>query len=131
MITMPKNTIILGILLIAIGIIGYLASGAASATALIPAIFGAVFILLGKVAENESRRMVAMHLAQLLALLGIFGTFRGILNIISWMGGDPEVNVIAATAQTLMAVLCIGYLALGVKSFIDARRAPKADEGMS
>ncbi len=119
---MPQKTIVLGIVLTLTGIAGYLASGAASITALIPSIFGIVFILLGIFAEKESRRMLAMHLAQLVALLGIIGTFTGILDVISWMGGNQEVNVLAATVRALMAVLCIGYLLLGFKSFIDARR---------
>ncbi len=122
---MTQTTKILGIVLIVVGIVGYFASGMASYTALIPAIYGAVFFLLGKLGEAESRRMVTMHLAQLLALLAIVGTFTGILDLISLMGGNQEVNVMAAVVRSLMALLCIGYLGLGIKSFIDARRAPK------
>ncbi len=122
---MSKKTRIFGILLIILGIAGYIASGAASLTALIPAIFGVVFLLLGIIGEKESRRMIAMHVAQLLALLGIIGSFTGILNVISWLGGNQEVNMFAASVQALMALLCIGYLVIGIKSFIDARRSPK------
>lgn len=122
---MTRTTKILGIILIATGIIGYLASGMASLTALIPSVYGAVFFLLGKIGENESRRVMTMHLAQLLALLAIAGTFTGMLDLISLLGGDQEVNAMAAVIRSLMALLSIGYLALGIKSFIDARRAPK------
>jgi hypothetical protein len=122
---MTQTTKILGIILIVIGIVGYLASGMASYTALIPAVYGAVFFLLGKFGEDESRRMITMHLAQLLALLAIVGTFTGILDVISWFGGNQEVNMMAAVVRALMALLCIGYLVLGIKSFIDARRASK------
>lgn len=121
---MTQTTKTLGILLVVIGIIGYFATGMASLTALIPAVYGAVFYLLGVVGEKEGRRKIAMHLAQLLALLAIIGTFTGILDVISWMGGNHEVNIIAASVRALMALLSIGYLVLGVKSFIDARRAP-------
>ena len=40
--SMPRTTVILGSLLIAVGVIGYLASDTSSWTALIPAILGAV-----------------------------------------------------------------------------------------
>lgn len=119
---MPRKTTILGIILIALGLIGYIASNMASVTALIPALFGVVFLILGKAGEKESYRKLSMHLAQLLALLGIIGTLTGLLDVISWMGGDQEVNVLAAFVRALMALLCIGYLVIGIRSFIDARR---------
>ncbi len=122
---MTQTTKFFGILLVLLGLIGYFATGMASLTALIPAVYGAVFYFLGVVGENEARRMIAMHLAQLLALLAIIGTFTGILDVISWMGGNHEVNIIAASVRALMAILSIGYLVLGIKSFIDVRRAPK------
>jgi len=122
---MTQKTKILGILLVLIGLIGYFATGMASLTALIPVVFGAVFYLLGVIGEKEGRRKIAMHLAQVLALLAIIGTFTGLLDVISWMGGNQEVNIIAASVRGLMALLSIGYLVLGVKSFIDARRAPQ------
>ncbi len=121
---MTQNTKILGILLVIIGIIGFIATGMVSWTALIPAMYGAVFVLLGQLGEQESRRMITMHLAQLLALLAIIGTFTGILDVVSYMGGNHEVNILAASLRALMALLCIGYLVLGIRSFINARRAP-------
>lgn len=120
---MPQKTRIFGIILILVGIAGYLASGAASITALIPAFFGIVFIILGRLAEKESLRKHVMHAALLLALLGVIGSFTGLLDMISWLGGNGDVNLLAAGARALMALLCIGYLVLGVKSFIDARRS--------
>ncbi|MEX0652944.1 MAG: hypothetical protein WD534_14285 [Phycisphaeraceae bacterium] len=44
---MARITLGLGLLLIALGLVGYFASGMASLTAMIPAIPGAVFALLG------------------------------------------------------------------------------------
>lgn len=120
---MPNYTRILGIILILIGIIGYIASGAVSITAMIPAFFGIVFIILGRLAQKETWRKHVMHIALLVALIGLFGSFTGILDVFSWMGGNQEVNELAAIARAVMALLLIGYIALGVKSFVDARRA--------
>ncbi|MBP3191305.1 hypothetical protein [Natronogracilivirga saccharolytica] len=120
---MPHYTRILGIILILIGIIGYIASGAVSITAMIPAFFGIAFIILGRLAQKEAWRKHVMHIALLVALIGLFGSFSGIFDVISWLGGNQEVNELAAIARALMALLLIGYIALGVKSFIDARKA--------
>lgn len=119
---MPRITRLFGILLTLIGIIGYLVSGAASVTALIPAFFGIVFIILGRLAGKESLRKHMMHAAVLLALLGLFGSFTGIPDFIDWLGGNEDVNILAASVRSLMALLCIAYIAIAVKSFIDARR---------
>ena len=120
---MPSITRTFGIILTVIGIAGYLGSGAVSITALIPAIFGILFIILGRLAARESLRKHVMHVAVLLALVGLIGSFTGLMDLASLMAGG-DVNAIAAIARSLMALLCIGYIGLSVRSFIDARRNP-------
>ncbi|MDG5767865.1 hypothetical protein QA596_10340 [Balneolales bacterium ANBcel1] len=120
---MAKTTRLFGIILTLIGIIGYVASGAASITALIPAFFGVVFILLGRLAEKESIRKHVMHVAVLLALIGLFGSFTGLLQLGGLLTGSTEAPAMAVLVRSLMALLCIGYIGLAVKSFIDARKA--------
>lgn len=120
---MPQKTRLLGIILTIIGIIGYFASGMASITALIPSFFGIIFIVLGRLAEKEKMRKHVMHVALLLALIGFFGTVTGIAEVFSLMGGAQDVSVLAASVRTIMALLCIGYIVLGIQSFIAARRS--------
>ena len=67
---MPTTTRIVGFVLIAIGMIGYLGTGAASITALIPAMVGAVLLILALVARNAEARKHAIHAAVALALPG-------------------------------------------------------------
>jgi hypothetical protein len=116
---MPSTTRTLGIVLILLGLVSYFGTGRTSITALIPAFFGAVFIILAMVARNESGRRHAMHAAVALALLGLLGTLARVLPAI----GAGQLTRPAVLAQLLMSVLLIGYIALGVKSFRDARRA--------
>ncbi len=122
---MPKLTINLGILLIILGIFSYYISGAASVTALIPAFFGIVFSALGFLAaKKESMRKHVMHAALLLAILGLGGSFGGLTSTIAYLaGGESPERFMAAVSQAIMATLCILFLILGVKSFIDARKA--------
>ena len=120
---MARTTIFFGVALIVLGVVSYVATGAVSITALIPAAFGIVLTLLGVVALNEHRRKHAMHFAVLIGMLGILGTLRGLAampRVVS--GGDVE-RPAAVIAQGIMAILMIVYVALGVRSFIAARRA--------
>lgn len=120
---MPKLSINIGILLIILGVLSYILTGAASATALIPAFFGIVFIGLGLLTrKKESMRKHAMHAALLLAILGIGGSFGGLLSLIGAIGGEMPERPSAAIAQAVMALVCIFFLIMGVKSFIDARK---------
>lgn len=125
---MPKLSINIGILLIILGAVSYIATQAASITALIPALFGIVFGGLGMLAKrSESMRKHAMHAALLLAILGLGGSFRGLVSILDliFSGVTPE-RMPAAIGQALMAVLCIIFIVAGIKSFMDARKERKA-----
>ena len=55
------------------GLAGYLGTGSEQKTALIPAAFGIVILICGLLAANESRRMMAMHIAVFFGLLGAIG----------------------------------------------------------
>lgn len=128
---MAKTTILFGVALIVLGVVGYIGTGGVSVTALIPAFFGVVLALLGWIALNERYRKHAMHLAVLLGLLGFLGTARGLMalpRLLSDAGGVERPAAVAA--QGVMAILMIVYVALGVRSFIAARRARSAGSGI-
>ncbi|HKY21064.1 MAG TPA: hypothetical protein VJM31_07585 [Vicinamibacterales bacterium] len=116
---MPSTTRTLGIVLILLGLIGYFGTGRVSVTALIPAFFGAVFIILALVARSEPARKHAMHGAVMLALIGLVGALvRLVPAMLAGQLARP-----AVLSQLVMSVLLAGYIALGVKSFKAARRA--------
>jgi hypothetical protein len=73
---MPTTTRLVGIVLMVIGILSYWLTGRTSVTALIPAFFGAVFVILAYVARNEATRKHAMHIAVAVGLLGLLGPGR-------------------------------------------------------
>jgi hypothetical protein len=116
---MPALTRTVGFLLILLGVSGYIGTGRASITALIPAIFGAIFLVLAMVARNPNARRHAMHAAVALALLGVLGTAPRIFAAIS----AGTAGRVATLAQIAMALALLVYVVFGVKSFIDARRA--------
>jgi hypothetical protein len=119
---MARATIVFGIMLIALGIAGYVASGAASVTALIPAIFGAVLGLLGWMGLTERYRKHALHAAAVVGVVGFLGTLRGLLGLIDLISGAGVERPAAIVSQSVMAVLMAVFVGMCVKSFIDARR---------
>ncbi len=118
---MPATTRTIGIVLIALGVVSYIATGRTSLTAMIPAFFGAVLVVLALVARSESARKHAMHASVAIALVGLLATLMRLgpaLAAGNW--GRP-----AVLAQLAMALMLGLYVALGVKSFADARRLRK------
>jgi hypothetical protein len=122
---MPRITIGFGIALIVLGVLGYLLTlgGGSSITALIPALFGLVLGALGLVAQQkEDWRKHAMHAAAVVGVLGILGTLRVIPNVIALLTGGTVATLSGTIAQVVMLVLCVVFVGLCVRSFIDARR---------
>jgi len=124
---MPRLTLSFGIALIALGAGFYavllaFSDDKVSPTALIPAAFGVLLAICGGVVmlrpDVKILRMIFMHLAPLVALLGAVGGVMRLPKSFSEGG-----NAVAGTQQALMAVICLAYVILAVKSFIDARRA--------
>jgi len=126
-----KLSISIGILMIILGVGSFVLTGAASATALIPAFFGIAFIGLGVLGINkEAMRKHVMHAALLLAILGIGGSFGGLINVLSVLGGSELERPSAAYAQAIMALICIYFVIAGVRSFINARKNSDSEAGV-
>jgi hypothetical protein len=122
---MPKITLIFSVLYIALGLAAFSLTGAIHKTALIPAYFGIVLLALGLLGQKESLRKHVMHAALLVVLLALLGTARSLLKLPSAFDGTAE-RPFAIYAQATTAVLSIAFLALGIRSFIQARRSRSA-----
>ncbi|MEZ6006692.1 MAG: hypothetical protein R3F05_02835 [Planctomycetota bacterium] len=120
---MRALTTLLAVVLIALGVGLWLGTGRESMTALIPAFLGLGFGIAAAVASTPKRRMHAMHGAALLALAGIAGGAMGVPSLIKHLGGEAIERPAAAWGRSVLAVLCLVYLVLAVRSFIQARRA--------
>ena len=121
---MARTTLIFGSLLILLGIIPYAAISTHPPTALIPAGIGVVFIVLGALAFKPSLRKHTMHAAAALALLGFFATAPAWWKIVHLLAGQSVSRPAAVISQSIMALLCAAFVALCVRSFIEARRNP-------
>ncbi|MBX2851815.1 MAG: hypothetical protein KTR15_08735 [Phycisphaeraceae bacterium] len=95
-----------------------------STTALIPVGIGLPILLCGLAALKDNLRKHAVHAALVFALLGVLATLGMIPRIVS--GKAPT---LAATEIILMGVISAAFVAVGVKSFINARKAREAEAG--
>ncbi|MDN5807603.1 MAG: hypothetical protein L0J17_08115 [Brevibacterium sp.] len=116
---MPRVTIGLSIVLIAVGAIAYVATAFASWTALIPAILGAVILVCGLIGLKNQK--LGIHIALVVAILGIVGAGMNVMQIGALIAGDAE-RPAAVVTSIITFVLLIVYVIMGVRSFIAARR---------
>jgi hypothetical protein len=135
-------TIVFGVVLIVLGLFGFIASGArlSAWTALIPAFFGLPLLALGFLARKEHLRMHVMHAAALIGLVGLVVPAARALPklpelistgkvVVSTDDGGVRDATLAIVMQLLMALTCVVFVGLCVKSFIDARVARSRAEG--
>lgn len=117
---MPKLTMLIGIDLILLGIIVTILSDSGSFTSMIPAIVGAVLLLLGLGAsKNEGLSHHLLHAAMAVALLSAIASLGSAIG----RGSSGW----ALFSQVLTAVLCGVLIFFGVRSFRAARLAREAE----
>ena len=118
---MPSFTVRVGLLLVVLGVASYVVTGGVSLTALIPSLFGLLLAACGILAlRRPAARPHAMHVAALLALLGLGGTASALPQLPAILQGATPPRP-ALVARAGMAVALLVYLGFSVKSFVDAR----------
>lgn len=120
---MANTTLGFGIALILLGIGGFVATGSSHATALIPAGFGILLTVLGILARNPKLRMHLLHGAALLGLIGFGGSVSGLIQLAKLLSGQPIERPAAAIARSIMALICLAFVTLTVRSFVAVRVA--------
>jgi hypothetical protein len=121
---MAKVTIVFAVLLILLGVFGFVATGSTHPTALIPAVVGVLLGICGFLAQTpeEKKRMLWMHIAVTLGLLGFLGTVKGLVDYFRMVTVGYEVkNPPAVEAKAAMAAMLLFYVILCVRSFVNAR----------
>lgn len=114
---MPNFVLLIGALLVALGTYSYTASISGSAMTLIPAMVGALLVVLGLLARKDALKKHAMHGAAAVALLGVLGGIGPLA-----MGGSDRFPPLMIQATVGMMILCGILLAAAVQAFRKARR---------
>jgi hypothetical protein len=124
--TMAKITVLFALMLVALGLLGYVGPGSTHPTALIPTWIGLALGLFGALSfsPDAGRRKLFMHINVTIALLGFLGSvgeiIRGYVHSAA-VGVAP--NAAALGAKWSLAGLLLVYVILCVRSFIAARRS--------
>ena len=122
---MAKITVLFALMLIALGLVGYVGTGTAHPTALIPTWIGLILGLFGALSfsPNPARRKLFMHINVTVALLAFLGSMG---EIVRSRFHEAATGVAAQPAAILskwsLAGLLLVYIGLCVRSFIAARR---------
>ncbi len=121
---MAKVTIGFGIALIILGGASFVLTGNKFPTSLIPAAFGILLLVFGRMAESpdSKRRMLFMHIAVTIGLLGFLATAASMVSFVELMKGKVFPYPAAVEEKAAMATLLLIFVILCVRSFIVARR---------
>ncbi|WP_446742794.1 hypothetical protein [Silvibacterium acidisoli] len=126
---MAKLTIFFGLVLILVGVFGFVGTGSHAPTALIPAVIGLILAILGFLANTDDakKRMLNMHIAVTVGLLGFLGTAKSIYDYIEMKtAGRQFPHPAAVTEKAATAAVLLFFVLLCVRSFIAARRGRAA-----
>jgi hypothetical protein len=117
---------VVGFLLVLVSVGFWFAMGRAEMAALHPAGLGVLLLIAGALANSEDpkRRMLWMHIAVTLGLIGLLIT--GIRAVLQIVHGTTGVAPLAFDERAIVAVICLTFVAMCVRSFIAARRARTA-----
>ena len=107
--------ILYGTVLIAMGLWGYLSSDTPSVTALIPVIFGVVFLLMSWGIKKENK--IISHLIVILTLIVLISLFKPLSGA---MGRSDNLAMIRVGLMILSSIIALIFF---IKNFIDARKS--------
>jgi hypothetical protein len=122
---MAKITVLFGVLLIILGVVSYIHTGSKYPTSLIPVAFGILLATFGGMAETPvaKRRMLFMHIAVTVGLLGFLATAPSLVQVVQLFKGKLFPYPVAVEEKAAMSSLMLIYVVLCVRSFISARRS--------
>jgi hypothetical protein len=118
---MARTTIVFGALLTLAGLVGFWMTGHGH-----PIWFGLALVLCGWLARTEDvrKRKIWMHIAVTIGLIGFL--IPGIMSTVALARAHQQGVTLAQPAivhvQLVVALICLVYVVLCVRSFIAARR---------
>jgi hypothetical protein len=124
-----KVTVVFGFVLVVLGAVGFVLTGSTHLTALIPCGIGMLLAVSGALAitDNAKRRMIWMHVAVTVGLLGFLGSFSRAVDEYIQAHGQSLAHPVAVEDQAAMAAICLVFVILCVRSFIAARRLRESE----
>lgn len=122
---MTRLTAIVGAALVLTGVLAFVLTATSSVTALIPAFVGGLLVICAAIASRPALHRHGIHAALVVALVGALGSLMNVIKIGQLLDGSAT-RPVAIITSLILFVLCAGYVALGVRSFVAARKARTA-----
>src|ERR1700712_3594562 len=121
---MAKLTIVFGVVLVTVGVAGFVLTGSHAPTALIPSLIGVILIVCGGVANtpDAKKRALWMHIAVTVGLLGFLGTIKSAFDVFALAHGPRFRHPIAVDEKAPKCLLCLLFVAFCVRFLIEGRR---------
>lgn len=107
-----------GALMSAIGVGGFVATGAQHKTALIPAGFGVATLGLGVLARQRDSQRWVLPTVTAIGVLAVLGSARGLARLPALLSGEQLERPVAVMAQSAMAVLSAAYSGLCARQLL-------------
>src|SRR5580698_8313622 len=109
---MAKLTIMFGLVLILLGIFSFVVTGHHAPTSLIPALVGLILLILGFLANTDDakKRMLNMHIAVTVGLLGFLFTAKSIVDYVEMVQGRQFPHPVAVEEKAAMAGLLLVFV---------------------
>ena len=124
---MKTTTLVTGILLFLLGPIFFALGGEhKSFTAFIPSIFGIALIVCGALATTPKATKMAMHIAVVVAFLGLLGSLRFVSKWPSLLSGGDLSTKLGPLSGLLLFLLCGFFVVRSVMWFLGNRTAGRA-----
>ncbi len=120
--TIHRWTILFGVLLVAVGLGGYFLSDGDNPLSLAPAVLGVAMFVCGLVEARGAMRMMDMHVAALIGLVGFAGPLAALT--------QDAVQTATVLSNGLTSALSFVFVMLCINSFLEARRARKAGKNV-
>ncbi|MFI0348061.1 MAG: hypothetical protein ACH346_04735 [Chthoniobacterales bacterium] len=118
---MPQLSILFGLLLNVVGLVGFFSTGSIHYTALIPCALGLLLFISGLVALKKNLHHHAMHVAVLVSLIGFLATASSLTKINALINGTLGIHEAATLSKFSTALFCGIFFVLCVRSFVRAR----------
>ena len=93
--------------LILLGVIGYFVTGSQSVTALIPAFFGIVVLLILLIFGRFAKPKITLWILIVFSLIGFIATVKGVPKVFELLQGNDIQRPAAVISQTIMTGLSI------------------------
>jgi hypothetical protein len=116
-------SILFGVLLNIVGLVGFFGTGAAHPTALIPSVMGLLLIICGFLARNEKLHASAIQAALVVGVIGFAATASSFLDLMLVLRKTAGVQSPTIISKSATALLCGLFAARCIQSFVQTRRA--------